>query len=70
MLSIEEIKLLIEKLQKLERKDFEKLISDHLQALRDLATTVDAYNSEQIDRLDKTLKGYVTKADIVAMREA
>ena len=58
MLSIEEIKLLIEKLQKLERKDFEKLIRDHLQALRDIATTVDAYNSEQINRLDKTLEWF------------
>ena len=55
MLSIEEIKLLIDKLEKLKGSDFDKLIKDNLKILKDIATTVDAYNNEQIDRLDKTL---------------
>jgi hypothetical protein len=54
MLSIEEIKLLIDKLEKLKGSDFDKLIKDNLKILKDIATTVDAYNNEQIDRLDKT----------------
>ena len=49
MLSIEEIKLLIDKLEKLKGSDFDKLIKDNLKILKDIATTVDAYNNEQID---------------------
>jgi hypothetical protein len=55
MLSIEEIKLLIEKLEKVKGEDFQKLINDNLRILKDLELTVDANNKEQIDRLDKTL---------------
>tara|TARA_B000000609_G_C24173176_1_gene351851 strand:- start:1335 stop:2132 length:798 start_codon:yes stop_codon:yes gene_type:complete len=58
MLSIEEIKLLIDKLEKLKGSDFDKLIKDNLKILKDIATTVDAYNNEQIDRLDKTLEWF------------
>ena len=38
MLSIEEIKLLIEKLEKMKGHDFQKLINDNLKILKDLAT--------------------------------
>ena len=54
MLSIEEIKLLIEKLEKLKNQDFQKLIDDNLLILKDLAHAVDINNQDQIDRLDKT----------------
>jgi hypothetical protein len=54
MLSIEEIKLLIEKLEKVKKEDFQQLIDSNLKILKDIATTVDAYNNEEIDRLDKT----------------
>ena len=55
MLSIEEIKLLIEKLQKLkDGKDFNTILEQNLKKLKDLANSVDAYNEEVIDRLDKT----------------
>ena len=54
MLSIEEIKLLIEKLEKLKGTDFQKLIDSNLKLLKDLETAVDANNNEQIERVDKT----------------
>ena len=53
MLSIEEIKLLIEKLEKLKGTDFQKLIDSNLKILKDLETAVDANNDEQIERVDK-----------------
>ena len=40
MLSIEEIKLLIEKLEKLKKEDFQQLIDKNLTLLKELATTV------------------------------
>ena len=55
MLSIEEIKLLIEKLVKIPIKSFETMINEHLKILKDLETVVDANNSEMIDRIDKTV---------------
>ena len=55
MLSIEEIKLLIEKLEKVKQQDFQKLIDDNLKILNELATSIDINNSEMIDRLDKTI---------------
>ena len=55
MLSIEEIKLLIEKLQKLkDGKDFNTILEQNLKILKDLEYVVDANNNEVIDRLDKT----------------
>jgi hypothetical protein len=54
MLSIEEIKLLIEKLKALKGTDFQKLIDDNLKTLQEFAYSVDAYNTRQIARLDKT----------------
>ena len=63
MLSIEEIKLLIEKLEKIKTQDFQKLINDNLQILKDLATTVDINNQDQINRLDKTKDWYAKDTD-------
>jgi ubiquinone/menaquinone biosynthesis C-methylase UbiE len=56
MLSIEEIKLLIEKLEKLkDGKDLDTILEQNLKKLKDLADVVDINNSEMIDRLDKTV---------------
>ena len=55
MLSIEEIKLLIEKLEKLKQEDFQQLIDENLKTLKHLAATIEINNSEMIDRLDKTV---------------
>ena len=54
MLSIEEIKLLIEKLEKVKKEDLQELIDYNLKILKDLAIAVDANNDQLIDRLDKT----------------
>jgi len=54
MLSIEEIKLLIEKLERIKGKDFQKIIDDNLRILKDLYNAIEANNSIQIAKLDKT----------------
>jgi len=54
MLSIEEIKLLIEKLEKVKKEDLQELVDSNLKILKDIALAVDANNSEVIDRMDKT----------------
>lgn len=54
MLSIEEIKLLKEKLLKLKGTDWEKFLNDQIKILEDLEYAVDAHNQDVIDRLDKT----------------
>jgi hypothetical protein len=54
MLSIEEIKLLIEKLEKVKKEDLQELIDSNLQILKDIELAVDANNKQVIDRLDKT----------------
>ena len=54
MLSIEEIKLLIEKLEKVKKEDLQTLIDSNLQILKDIELAVDANNREIIERLDKT----------------
>jgi predicted DNA-binding protein len=58
MLSIEEIKLLIEKLEKAKATDFQELIDTNLQILKDIELAVDANNSEAIERLDKPEEWY------------
>ena len=58
MLSIEEIKLLIEKLERVEKEDLQKLINSNLKILKDLAIAVDANNEEEINRLDKTVEWF------------
>ena len=54
MLSIEEIKLLIEKLEKVKEQDLQELIDSNLKILKDIQLAVDANNKEMLDRLDKT----------------
>ena len=54
--SMEEIKLLIEKLQKVKKEDLQALIDSNLKILKDIELAVDANNNEVIDRLDKTLE--------------
>ena len=67
MLSIEEIKLLIEKLEKVQATDFQELIDENLKILKDLEMAVDANNNEIIDRLDKTPKWF--RMDLEQKRE-
>jgi hypothetical protein len=59
MLSIEEIKLLIEKLEQVKKEDLQELINSNLKILKDLALAVDANNNEVIDRLDKTPEWFI-----------
>src|SRR5210317_110948 len=54
MLSIEEIKLLIEKLERVKKEDLQELIDSNLKILKDIELAVDANNKEVIDRMDKT----------------
>ena len=58
MLSIEEIKLLIEKLENVKNKDISKLINSNLKILKDLELAIDANNAEEINRLDKTVEWF------------
>ncbi len=58
MLSIEEIKLLIEKLEKVKKEDLQQLIDSNLKILKDIALAVDANNDQVINRLDKTPEWY------------
>ncbi len=58
MLSIEEIKLLIEKLERVKKEDLQELIDSNLKILKDIELAVDANNTEVIDRLDKTPEWY------------
>ena len=58
MLSIEEIKLLIEKLEKAKATDFQEMIDTNLKILKDIELAVDANNSEAIERLDKPEEWY------------
>tara|TARA_X000000950_G_C13786086_1_gene607319 strand:+ start:345 stop:1157 length:813 start_codon:yes stop_codon:yes gene_type:complete len=58
MLSIEEIKLLIEKLEKIKGEDFQQMLESNLKILKDLAITVEANNSEVINRIDKTISWF------------
>src|SRR6056300_1189118 len=54
MLSIEEIKLLIEKLERAKKNDLQKLIDSNIEILKNLEQAIDANNNEVINRLDKT----------------
>ena len=58
MLSIEEIKLLIEKLEKVKKEDFQKLIDTNLKILKEIEIAVDATNQEDIKRIDKPIEWY------------
>jgi len=63
MLSIEEIKLLIEKLEKVKATDFQELIDSNLKILKDIEHAVDANNTQVIDRLDRTPEWYKRDLD-------
>ena len=63
MLSIEEIKLLKEKLLKLKGTDWEKFLGEQIEILTDLEISVDSHNSTVIDRLDKTPEWYQRDVD-------
>ena len=63
MLSIEEIKLLIEKLEKVKKQDLQELIDSNLKILKDLELAVDANNSMIINRLDKTPEWFLRDLD-------
>tara|TARA_R110000782_G_C14697368_1_gene401752 strand:- start:36 stop:848 length:813 start_codon:yes stop_codon:yes gene_type:complete len=63
MLSIEEIQLLIEKLERVKKEDLQELIGSNLKILKDLATTIESNNSEMIDRLDKTVTWFKMDTD-------
>ena len=67
MLSIEEIKLLIEKLERVKKKNLQNLIDSNLKILKDLEIAIDANNEEEINRLDKTVEWF--KLDIDQKRE-
>ena len=63
MLSIEEINLLIEKLERAKEQDFKKLIETNLKILKDIKVAVDANNQEEINRVDKTKAWYAIDND-------
>jgi ubiquinone/menaquinone biosynthesis C-methylase UbiE len=63
MLSIEEIKLLIEKLERVKKEDLQELIDSNLKILKDIELAVDANNNEVIDRLDKTPEWFMKDLD-------
>jgi ubiquinone/menaquinone biosynthesis C-methylase UbiE len=67
MLSIEEIKLLIDKLKNIKKVDLQELIDSNLKILTDLELAVDANNEDEIDRLDKTLDWF--REDLKRKRE-
>ena len=67
MLAIEEIKLLIEKLERVKEKDLQKLIDENLKILKDLGMAVDANNNEIIDRMSKTPQWF--ERDLVQKRK-
>jgi len=58
MLSIEEIKLLIEKLEKLSAANWKEIADQNLKKLKDLAYAIDMQNEEEINRLDKTVEWF------------
>jgi hypothetical protein len=63
MLSIEEIKLLIEKLERVKKENLQELIDSNLKILKDIELAVDANNSEIIDRMDKTPEWFLRDLD-------
>ena len=66
MLSIEQIKLLKNKLKQLKGTDWEKFLDEQIELLEALERSVDANNTDQINRLDKTLDWYSKDLDVKA----
>ena len=67
MLSVEEIKLLIEKLEKAKETDFQELIDTNLKILKDIEVAVDANNELEIEKIDKPMDWY--KKDLEIKRQ-
>jgi hypothetical protein len=67
MLSVEEIKLLIEKLEKAKETDFKELIDTNLKILKDIEVAVDANNELEIEKIDKPMDWY--KKDLEIKRQ-
>ena len=53
MLSVEEIKLIIEKLEKANKKDLTKLVEGTLATMKDIATALDVYNEQHLNKNEK-----------------
>ena len=63
MLSIEEIKLLKEKLKQLKGTDWEKFLGDQIQILEALEQSVDSENSYMAKRIGKPIDWYMKDLD-------
>ena len=63
MLSIEQLRLLIEKLEKAKKVDYQELIDSNLKILKDIAMAVDANNQQVINRLDRTPEWFTMDID-------
>lgn len=63
MLSIEQLKLLIEKLENAKKVDYQELIDTNLKILKDIAMAVDANNQQVINRLDRTPEWFTMDID-------
>jgi hypothetical protein len=63
MLSIQEIKLLLEKLKRTHSQDWQKFLDNYISQLEELADSVDIYNKHQIAELDKTKDWYQKDLD-------
>ena len=58
MLSVEEIKLIIEKLEKANSKDLTKMVEGTLATFKELAHTLDIYNEGHIKKFDKPVSWF------------
>ena len=67
MLSIEEIKLIIEKLERAKAGDLTQLVEKNLETLKDIAYAIDLQNEQEINRLDKTVEWF--RLDVEKKRE-
>ena len=67
MLSIEEIKLITEKLEKIDKQDLQKVVKDTLKIFKGLLVATDAYNDTHIKKFDKTESWY--KMDMESKRK-
>ena len=63
MLSIQEIKLVIDKLTKLQTYDFKKNLEDSLQVFKEYYDTLELANSKEIESIDKTVAWYLEDLD-------
>ena len=63
MLSIQEIKLILEKLKRIDAKDWQEFIDNYVIKLEELASAVDIYNEDQIKSLSKTKEWFQKDLD-------